>query len=70
MPMPTPTSHATLDDKASAASAGSFYLLFEFLLAGNTVSSGYQQIVFARRDKRIQRLPFEVLRKIKNYEAA
>ncbi len=48
----------------------SFYLLFEFLVAGDTVSSGYQQIVFARHDKRIQRLPFEVLRKMKEYEAA
>lgn len=48
----------------------SFYLLFEFLVAGDTVSSGYQQIVFASRDKRIQRLPFEVLSKVKEYEAS
>lgn len=48
----------------------SFYLLFEFLVSGDTVSSGYRQIVFARHDKRIQRLPCEVLEKMKEYEAA
>jgi enediyne core biosynthesis thioesterase len=31
-------------------------------------SSGYQQIVFARHDKRIQRLPEEVLVKMREYE--
>lgn len=46
----------------------SFYLLFQFFLAGTVASTGYQQIVFARHDKRIQRLPDDVLRKIKEYE--
>jgi enediyne core biosynthesis thioesterase len=32
------------------------------------VSTGYQQIVFARQDKRIQRLPEHILRKVREYE--
>ena len=32
--------------------------------------SGYQQIVFASADKRIQRLPADVLDRIREYEVA
>jgi len=46
----------------------SFYLLFQFAVAGNVVSTGYQQVVFARQDKRIQRLPEHVLLKVREYE--
>jgi len=46
----------------------SFYLLFQFLVNGTVVSTGYQQIVFANHDKRIQRLPEPVLRKVRAYE--
>ena len=46
----------------------SFYLVFQFLVDGVLASSGYQQIVFARHDKRIQRLPEEVLLKMREYE--
>lgn len=46
----------------------SFYLVFEFRVDGAVASSGYQQIVFARHDKRIQRLPEEVLLKMREYE--
>lgn len=46
----------------------SFYLLFQFGVAGQMVSTGYQQIVFARPDKRIQRLPAHVLDKLREYE--
>jgi enediyne core biosynthesis thioesterase len=46
----------------------SFYLVFEFMVDGVGVSTGYQQIVFATADKRIQRLPEEVLAKMKEYE--
>lgn len=46
----------------------SFYLLFQFLVNGTLVSTGYQQIVFANHDKRIQRLPEPVLRKVRAYE--
>lgn len=46
----------------------SFYLIFEFLVQGVLCSSGYQQIVFASRDKRIQRLPEDVLAKMREYE--
>jgi acyl-CoA thioesterase FadM len=46
----------------------SFYLLFEFLVGGEVASNGYQQIVFASHGKRIQRLPDEVLAKMREYE--
>jgi enediyne biosynthesis thioesterase len=46
----------------------SFYLVFEFRVGGAIASSGYQQIVFARHDKRIQRLPEAVLVKMREYE--
>lgn len=48
----------------------SFYLLFRFLVEGSVVSRGYQQIVFATHDKRIQRLPTHVLKMVQNYEVA
>lgn len=46
----------------------SFYLLFRFLVEGTPVANGYQQIVFARPDKRIQRLPDAVLARVRDYE--
>jgi enediyne core biosynthesis thioesterase len=46
----------------------SFYLLFRFLVDGKPVSHGYQQIVFASHDKRIQRLPEHILKKVRTYE--
>lgn len=46
----------------------SFYLLFEFAVDDTVVSTGYQQIVFASHDKRIQRLPEHVLAKVREYE--
>ncbi|MES2938062.1 MAG: acyl-CoA thioesterase [Pseudomonadota bacterium] len=46
----------------------SFYLVFQFFVQGAPVSNGYQQVVFARQDKRIQRLPEGVLEKIREYE--
>ncbi len=46
----------------------SFYLLFQFKLGDKLVSTGYQQIVFATHDKRIQRFPDDILAKIKSYE--
>jgi acyl-CoA thioesterase FadM len=48
----------------------SFYLLFQFIVEGNPVANGYQQIVFASHDKRIKRLPDVVLAKMKEYEVA
>ncbi len=48
----------------------SFYLLFRFAVDGKPVASGYQQIVFARPDKRIQRLPDAVVARIRTYEVA
>ncbi len=48
----------------------SFYLLFRFLIDGKPVSQGYQQIVFASHDKRIQRLPAHILKKVRTYEMA
>lgn len=46
----------------------SFYLLFQFVVSGNVVSTGYQQVVFASQDKRIQRLPEHILLKVREYE--
>lgn len=46
----------------------SFYLLFKFMVAGQVVSTGYQQIVFAGLDKRIKRLPEDILEKVRDYE--
>jgi enediyne core biosynthesis thioesterase len=46
----------------------SFYLLFRFFVDGKPVSQGYQQIVFASHDKRIQRLPEHILKKVRAYE--
>ncbi len=48
--------------------ACSFYLAFRFLVEGSLVSSGYQQVVFASHDKRIQRLPDHILAKVREYE--
>jgi len=46
----------------------SFYLLFRFYIDGELASSGYQQIVFANKEKRIARLPEAVLKKIRSFE--
>lgn len=46
----------------------SLYLLFRFLVDGKPVSHGYQQIVFASHDKKIQRLPAHILKKVRAYE--
>jgi len=46
----------------------SFYLLFRFYINGDLASSGYQQIVFANKHKRIAKLPDEVLAKIRTFE--
>lgn len=48
----------------------SFYLVFQFYVDGRAVASGYQQVVFARHDKRIQRLPQHVLATLREYELA
>lgn len=46
----------------------SFYLLFAFEAQRQVVATGYQQIVFATHDKRIQRLPADVLEKVSRFE--
>lgn len=48
----------------------SFYLVFRFYNAdtGALVSGGYQQIVFADLEKRISKLPDDVLAKVRQYE--
>jgi acyl-CoA thioesterase FadM len=46
----------------------SFYLLFRFLVDGRPVSHGYQQIVFASHDKRIQRLPAHIIKAVQAFE--
>jgi enediyne biosynthesis thioesterase len=47
----------------------SFFLLFRFYVEGKLVSVGHQQIVFAQADKKISRLPSDILDKIRLYEA-
>lgn len=46
----------------------SFSLRFKFVVSGQTVAIGHQEIVFAGHDKRIKKLPVDVLEKIKRYE--
>lgn len=46
----------------------SFTLNFRFMVDGMLISNGYQQIVFATHGKRIQRLPEQILKKIRQYE--
>lgn len=46
----------------------SAYLLFRFCVDGRPVSLGYQQIVFADREKRIARFPKEIIERVKEYE--
>ena len=45
----------------------SFYLLFRFMVEGTLVASGYQQVAFARHDKRLQRLPDDILDRMRDY---
>lgn len=46
----------------------SFYLQFKFFINDELASVGYQQIVFADKQKRIAKLPDHVLSKIRLYE--
>ena len=46
----------------------SFYLQFKFFIDGELASTGYQQIVFADKQKRIAKLPEHILIKIRKYE--
>lgn len=46
----------------------SFSLLFRFYVGGKLAAKGYQQIVFANKEKRIARLPDDILEKIREYE--
>jgi acyl-CoA thioesterase FadM len=46
----------------------SFNLLFRFYVDGKLVSKGYQQIVYANRDKKIVRFPDGMREKIREYE--
>lgn len=46
----------------------SFHLLFRFFINGELASSGYQQIVFANKQKRIAKLPESIIAKIKSFE--
>lgn len=45
----------------------SFSLEFRFYAAGKLVAKGYQQIVFANKDKKITRLPEHILERIRRY---
>ncbi len=46
----------------------SFHLLFRFFIDNELASTGYQQIVFANKEKRIARLPDHILNKIRKFE--
>jgi hypothetical protein len=46
----------------------SAYLLFRFCVGGRPVSLGYQQIVFADKERRISRFPKGIIERVKEYE--
>jgi enediyne core biosynthesis thioesterase len=46
----------------------SAYLLFRFCVDGRQVSQGYQQILFAGRDRKIRRFPDGIIDRVKEYE--
>ncbi len=46
----------------------SLVLAFRFLVAGKLVCTGSQHIVFTSYDKRIQRLPEDILEKVRQYD--
>jgi|GEM_PF-463074 len=45
-----------------------FYLGFEFFNDESLISKGYQKVVFSDHDKRIRRLPEEILQKVLRFE--
>lgn len=45
----------------------SFNLLFRFYSAGHLIASGYQKIAFTSHNKKIVRLPKEIIEKIRMY---
>ncbi|CAB3641037.1 hypothetical protein LMG22037_00278 [Paraburkholderia phenoliruptrix] len=46
----------------------SAYLLFRFCVDGRKVSQGYQQILYAGRDRKIRRFPDGIVDRVKEYE--
>jgi acyl-CoA thioesterase FadM len=46
----------------------SVYVLFRFRVAQTVVATGYQQIVFAGPDRRIQRFPADMLARLREFE--
>lgn len=46
----------------------SFYIIFNFFVEDELVSTGYQQIVFADHNKRIKKFPEFILKKVRKYE--
>lgn len=46
----------------------SFSLRFKFMMGDEVVGIGHQEIVFAGHDKRIKKLPADIIDKIKSYE--
>jgi acyl-CoA thioesterase FadM len=46
----------------------SAYLLFRFCVDGRQVSQGYQQILYAGRDRKIRRFPDAIVERVKEYE--
>ena len=46
----------------------SAYLLFRFCVDGRKVSQGYQQILYAGRDRKIRRFPEGIVDRVKEYE--
>ncbi|MBV8633546.1 MAG: acyl-CoA thioesterase [Burkholderiaceae bacterium] len=61
--------HIECEVNTFAVKQCSFSLLFRFFVGGNLVSVGHQQIVFAGLDKKITRLPADILEKVRRYEA-
>lgn len=57
----------TCELNAFAIQRCSFFLMFRFFNEGQLVSKGYQQILFANKQKKISKLPVDIITKIQNY---
>ncbi len=62
-----PFQHVTCELNTHDVRHCSFHLAFRFLVEGTLVASGYQQVAFVRQDKRLQRLPEEILERMREY---
>ncbi len=62
-----PFQHVTCELNTHDVRHCSLHLVFRFTVGGTLVASGYQQVAFVRQDKRLQRLPEEILERMREY---